>query len=88
MKQQSGTASKPALEGLAVDFTLQPSEGRKKKLLMADMDSTMIQQECIDELADEVGLKARVSDITARAMRGEIDFEPAPQGTGLAAQGP
>ncbi|SNY94331.1 phosphoserine phosphatase [Cohaesibacter sp. ES.047] len=67
----------PALESRAVDVVLQPSEGRRKQLLMADMDSTMIQQECIDELADEVGLKGRVSDITARAMRGEIDFEPA-----------
>lgn len=66
-----------ALEGSGVDMVLQPSEGRKKKLLLADMDSTMIQQECIDELADEVGLKEKVSGITARAMRGEIDFEPA-----------
>ena len=60
-----------------VDLIFQPSKGRKKKLLLADMDSTMIQQECIDELADEVGLKEKVSDITARAMRGEIEFEPA-----------
>nr|WP_321460065.1 phosphoserine phosphatase SerB [uncultured Cohaesibacter sp.] len=60
-----------------VDVIFQPSKGRKKKLLLADMDSTMIEQECIDELADEVGLKEKVSDITARAMRGEIEFEPA-----------
>lgn len=60
-----------------VDMALQPIEGRRKKLLLADMDSTMIQQECIDELADEVGLKNKVSGITARAMRGEIEFEPA-----------
>ena len=60
-----------------VDLIFQPREGRRKKLLLADMDSTMIQQECIDELADEVGLKEKVSDITARAMRGEIEFEPA-----------
>ena len=66
-----------ALSQRPVDIVLQPSAGRKKKLLLADMDSTMIQQECIDELADEVGLKAKVSDITARAMRGEIEFEPA-----------
>ena len=65
------------LADAGVDMALQPSEGRKKKLLLADMDSTMIQQECIDELADEVGLKEKVSTITARAMRGEIDFEPA-----------
>nr|WP_319513516.1 phosphoserine phosphatase SerB [uncultured Cohaesibacter sp.] len=66
-----------ALSGAPVDVIFQPSNGRKKKLLLADMDSTMIQQECIDELADEVGLKEKVSDITARAMRGEIEFEPA-----------
>src|SRR5207237_5605310 len=50
---------------------------RRKKLLLADMDSTMIGQECIDELADFVGLKAHVAGITERAMRGEIEFEPA-----------
>jgi phosphoserine phosphatase len=50
---------------------------RRKKLFVADMDSTMIEQECIDELADLVGLKARVAAITERAMRGEIEFEPA-----------
>lgn len=60
-----------------VDMAIQPTEGRRKKLLLADMDSTMIEQECIDELADEVGLKASVSEITAKAMRGEIEFEPA-----------
>ncbi|HMJ28665.1 MAG TPA: phosphoserine phosphatase SerB, partial [Xanthobacteraceae bacterium] len=50
---------------------------RRKKLLLADMDSTMIEQECIDELADYAGLKAHVARITERAMRGEIEFEPA-----------
>ncbi len=50
---------------------------RRKKLLIADMDSTMIGQECIDELAAEVGLKEKVADITSRAMNGEIAFEPA-----------
>ena len=50
---------------------------RRKKLFLADMDSTMIGQECIDELADFVGLKAHVAGITERAMRGEIAFEPA-----------
>ena len=53
------------------------SEGRRKKMLLADMDSTMIQQECIDELADEAGVGARVKDITARAMNGELDFDGA-----------
>ena len=56
---------------------MQPLAGRRKKLFVADMDSTMIGQECIDELADYVGLKAHVAAITERAMRGEIAFEPA-----------
>ena len=60
-----------------IDVGVQPRTHRRKKLLIADMDSTMIAQECIDELADLVGLKAHVSAITERAMRGEIAFEPA-----------
>jgi phosphoserine phosphatase len=60
-----------------VDATVQFAETRRKKILIADMDSTMIGQECIDELAEEVGLKDKVSGITARAMNGEIAFEPA-----------
>ncbi len=63
--------------GRPVDVAVLPTAGRRKKLLLADMDSTMIRQECIDELADYVGLKAEVSAITERAMRGEIAFEPA-----------
>ncbi|WP_237477585.1 phosphoserine phosphatase SerB [Lichenibacterium dinghuense] len=66
-----------ALAGEAVDAVLQPAAGRRKRLLLADMDSTMIHQECVDELADFAGLKAEVSAITERAMRGEIAFEPA-----------
>jgi phosphoserine phosphatase len=62
---------------LPVDVFVQPRENRRKKLMLADMDSTMIRQECIDELADFVGLKEKVSAITERAMRGEIEFEPA-----------
>ncbi|MEP1767194.1 MAG: phosphoserine phosphatase SerB [Sulfitobacter sp.] len=62
---------------MGVDLVLVPTEGRRKKMLLADMDSTMIQQECIDELADEAGVGARVKDITARAMNGELDFEAA-----------
>jgi phosphoserine phosphatase len=65
------------LQGLRVDLAVQRSERRKKRLLIADMDSTMIQQECIDELADEAGVGAHVADITARAMNGELDFEAA-----------
>jgi phosphoserine phosphatase len=60
-----------------VDVVVQPQDGRRKKLLVADMDSTMIGQECIDELADYAGLKDRVAAITARAMAGEIAFVPA-----------
>ncbi|SCY70016.1 phosphoserine phosphatase SerB [Microvirga guangxiensis] len=66
-----------ALEGQPVDIVVQPAATRRKRLFLADMDSTMIAQECIDELADYVGLKAEVSEITERAMRGEIAFEPA-----------
>jgi phosphoserine phosphatase len=62
---------------LPVDIVVQPRAFRRKKLLLADMDSTMIGQECIDELADFAGLKAHVAKITERAMRGEIEFEPA-----------
>ncbi|MCY0146253.1 phosphoserine phosphatase SerB [Hoeflea sp. G2-23] len=62
---------------LPVDSAVQEAETRRKKILIADMDSTMIGQECIDELAAEVGLKEKVAGITARAMNGEIAFEPA-----------
>jgi phosphoserine phosphatase len=61
----------------AVDVVVQPSARRRKMLLLADMDSTMIGQECVDELAAFAGLKAHVAAITERAMRGEIEFEPA-----------
>jgi len=65
------------LQGLRIDMVLQPAAGRKKRLLIADMDSTMIRQECIDELADEAGVGAQVAGITARAMNGELDFDAA-----------
>ena len=64
-------------EDLPIDVVVQPQIDRRKKLFLADMDSTMIGQECIDELADFAGLKAHVAAITERAMRGEIQFEPA-----------
>ena len=70
-------ALRAALGPAPVDVIVQPSATRRKRLLLADMDSTMIGQECIDELAGYVGLKAEVSRITERAMRGEIAFEPA-----------
>src|SRR6201994_4521878 len=62
---------------LPIDVVVQPVIDRRKKLFLADMDSTIIGQECVDELADFAGLKAHVAAITERAMRGEIDFEPA-----------
>ena len=66
-----------SLQGLGHDLVIVPAAGRRKKMLLADMDSTMIQQECIDELADVAGVGARVKEITARAMNGELDFEGA-----------
>ena len=66
-----------ALAGIPVDVLLQPTKARRKLLFLADMDSTMIGQECIDELADYVGVKQQVAAITELAMRGEIEFAPA-----------
>lgn len=66
-----------ALRGTAIDIAVQPVEGRRKKLLVADMDSTIIEQECIDELATELGIGPKIAAITESAMRGEIAFEPA-----------
>jgi len=65
------------LQELGVDLVVQPALGRRKRLLLADMDSTMIEQECIDELAAEAGVGPYVAAITARAMNGELDFEAA-----------
>jgi phosphoserine phosphatase len=66
-----------ALKGRPIEVVVQPLAARRKRLLLADMDSTMIGQECVDELADFVGKKAHVAAITERAMRGEIEFAPA-----------
>jgi phosphoserine phosphatase len=72
-------AARAALEGLlpGVDVIVQPRAGRRKRLLVADMDSTMITIECIDELADYAGIKPQIAEVTERAMRGELDFEAA-----------
>jgi phosphoserine phosphatase len=72
-------AARGALEGAfpATDVIVQPAEDRAKKLLVADMDSTMITVECIDELADYAGIKSRIAEVTERAMRGELDFAEA-----------
>lgn len=66
-----------AIAHLPVDIVVQATDTRRKSLLIADMDSTIIGQECVDELADLVGIKAQVAAITERAMRGDIAFEPA-----------
>ncbi len=62
---------------MQVDLVVQPASNRRKKLLLADMDSTMIRQECIDELASQAGIGSKVAKITMRAMNGELDFESA-----------
>jgi len=71
--------ARSVLEGLlpGVDVIVQGAAHRRKRLLIADMDSTMITIECIDELADYAGIKAQISEVTERAMRGELDFEEA-----------
>ncbi|NIJ18918.1 phosphoserine phosphatase [Sphingomonas naasensis] len=74
MKQRAG-----AIAGfdIKLDIVVQPAASREKKLLVADMDSTMITVECIDELADYAGIKAQIAEVTERAMRGELDFAEA-----------
>lgn len=74
---QALVTAREILAGRAVDANLVPTQNRRKQLLVADMDSTMIEQECIDELAAALGIKDQVSEITARAMRGELDFAQA-----------
>ena len=75
----SDVGARTALEGLIarVDVVVQPAAGRRKRLLAADMDSTMIAVECIDELADFAGVRAEVAAVTDQAMRGVLDFEAA-----------
>lgn len=75
-------AARAALTGVGdkIDVIVQPVAGRAKQLLIADMDSTMITVECIDELADYAGIKPQIAEITERAMRGELDFEGALHG--------
>ncbi|MGE0233352.1 MAG: phosphoserine phosphatase SerB [Flavobacteriaceae bacterium] len=70
-------AARDAVSGLPVDVAVEAAEARRKRLFIADMDSTMIGQECIDELAAELGIREHIAAITERAMRGEIAFEPA-----------
>ncbi|MGE5545996.1 MAG: phosphoserine phosphatase SerB [Solirubrobacterales bacterium] len=75
--EQADAAACRVLEGWPVDVVAQPLDGRRKLLLVADMDSTMVTGETLDELADFAGLKDRIAAITARAMNGEIGFEDA-----------
>ena len=70
-------AAEGALAGRPIDVCVQPWNGRRKRLLVADMDSTIINVECLDELADFAGLKPHIAAITERAMRGELEFETA-----------
>jgi len=70
-------AADSAFERHPVDLCVQPLAGRRKRLLVADMDSTIINVECLDELADFAGVKVEVAAITERAMRGEVEFESA-----------
>ncbi|WGH77512.1 phosphoserine phosphatase SerB [Jannaschia ovalis] len=70
-------ATRAEMDAMGIDLNTVPAAGRAKRLLLADMDSTMIRQECIDELAAEAGVGERVAAITARAMNGEIGFEGA-----------
>ena len=70
-------ALEESLSGEAIDIIVQPLAHRRKRLLVADMDSTLIGQECVDELADVAGVGGRVATITERAMRGEVAFAPA-----------
>lgn len=71
---QADAAIRQALDGAAVDCITQPIDQRRKRLLIADMESTIIEQEMLDEIADLRGIKPEIADITARAMNGEIDF--------------
>ena len=78
LEVRDGAAARAALERWnGCDVIVQAAEGREKKLLAADMDSTIIGQECIDELADYAGIKPSIAAITERAMRGELDFAEA-----------
>ena len=77
LDQRAVTAHLRGVVNASLDVVVQPAVNRRKKLFLADMDSTMIGQECIDELAAFAGLKEHVAAITERAMRGEIAFEPA-----------
>jgi len=73
-RQAADAAARRAIGGAAIDVVVQPAVGRRKQVLVADLESTVIENEMLEELADFVGLRARVAEITRRAMNGEIDF--------------
>ncbi|MEZ5855505.1 MAG: phosphoserine phosphatase SerB [Hyphomicrobiaceae bacterium] len=76
---QVANTVRATLDGAFIDVNVVPADPatRRKRLLVCDMDSTIIEQECIDEMADMAGIKPQIADITERAMRGELDFEAA-----------
>jgi phosphoserine phosphatase len=74
---QAVAAVRAALGGAEVDAIATPAEGRRKRLLVADMDSTIVTSETLDELAAHAGLKDRIAEITRRSMNGELDFRQA-----------
>ncbi|MCX7685040.1 MAG: phosphoserine phosphatase SerB [Acetobacteraceae bacterium] len=74
---QATAAARAALGGAPVDAIATPRAGRRKRLLLADMDSTIVEGETLDELAAHAGLKEKIAAITARSMNGEIDFATA-----------
>ncbi|MDE1900280.1 MAG: phosphoserine phosphatase SerB [Alphaproteobacteria bacterium] len=71
------SGASPEIKDMPFDVIIQPAAGRRKKILIADMESTIIEQEMLDELAAEIGVGAKVADITRRAMNGELDFADA-----------
>ena len=75
--QAAADVARSAIDGAAIDFHVQHADGRRKKLLLADMDSTIVTAETLDELAAFAGLKDEIAAITARAMNGELNFEAA-----------
>jgi phosphoserine phosphatase len=70
-------AARETIGETSIDIVVQPREGRRKRLLVADLESTIIENEMLDELADFVGLRAQIAEITRRAMNGELDFAAA-----------
>ncbi len=76
-RQAAETSARQAIGGAAIDVVVQPAAGRRKRVLVADLESTIIENEMLDELADFIGRRAHVAEITRRAMNGELDFAAA-----------